>query len=145
MIRLNDFTSGEHTIKQVTGVLGIANGGTGALTAAEALSNLGLTATATELNYCDGVTSNIQTQLNNKQGSISGAATTVTSSNLTANKALISNGSGKIAVSDTTSTELGYLSGTASNFQNQINDLSTSKVGYSDDLIIDCGTSIIGV
>ena len=27
----------------------------------------GLTSTVTELNYCDGVTSNIQTQLNNKQ------------------------------------------------------------------------------
>lgn len=30
------------------------------------LSSFGITATATELNYCDGVTSNIQTQLNNK-------------------------------------------------------------------------------
>ncbi len=29
------------------------------------LSSFGLTATATELNYCDGVTSNIQTQINN--------------------------------------------------------------------------------
>ena len=44
----------------------IAKGGTGATTAAGALTNLGLTATATELNYCDGVTSNIQTQLNGK-------------------------------------------------------------------------------
>lgn len=50
----------------VTGTLPIANGGTGATTAAGALTNLGLTATAAELNYCDGVTSNIQTQLNNK-------------------------------------------------------------------------------
>lgn len=41
----------------------IASGGTGAATAAAALSNLGLTATATELNYVDGVTSAIQTQL----------------------------------------------------------------------------------
>ena len=30
------------------------------------LSSFGITATATELNYCDGVTSNIQTQLNGK-------------------------------------------------------------------------------
>lgn len=43
----------------------IAKGGTGATTAAAALTNLGITATATELNYCDGVTSNIQTQLDN--------------------------------------------------------------------------------
>ena len=33
------------------------------------LSSFGLTATATELNYCDGVTSNIQTQLNGKAAS----------------------------------------------------------------------------
>lgn len=33
------------------------------------LSSFGLTATATELNYCDGVTSNIQTQLNAKAAS----------------------------------------------------------------------------
>jgi hypothetical protein len=50
----------------VTGTLPIGNGGTGATTAAGVLTNLGVTATATELNYCDGVTSNIQTQLNNK-------------------------------------------------------------------------------
>ena len=37
----------------------ITKGGTGATTAEGALTNLGLTATASELNYCDGVTSNI--------------------------------------------------------------------------------------
>lgn len=50
----------------VTGTLPLGNGGTGATTAAAALTNFGLTATAAELNYCDGVTSNIQTQLNGK-------------------------------------------------------------------------------
>ena len=44
----------------------IAKGGTGATTAAGALVNLGISATATELNYVDGVTSNIQTQLDAK-------------------------------------------------------------------------------
>ena len=44
----------------------ISKGGTGATTAAGALTNLGITATASELNYVDGVTSNIQTQLNGK-------------------------------------------------------------------------------
>lgn len=34
-----------------------------------ALTTIGITATSTELNYCDGVTSNIQTQLNNKAAS----------------------------------------------------------------------------
>lgn len=50
----------------VSGTLPIANGGTGATTAAAALTNLGITATASELNYVDGVTSSIQTQLDNK-------------------------------------------------------------------------------
>lgn len=44
----------------------VSKGGTGATTAEGALTNLGLTATATELNYMDGVTSNVQTQLDGK-------------------------------------------------------------------------------
>ena len=54
----------------ISGVLPIANGGTGATSASEVLSNLGLTATADELNYCDGVSSNIQTQLDDKAPSV---------------------------------------------------------------------------
>lgn len=58
---------------------------------------------------------------NNKQDTITGAATTVTTSNLTANRAVISNGSGKIAVSTATDTEVGYLSGVTSAIQSQLN------------------------
>jgi hypothetical protein len=56
-------TSGTITL---AGTLAVANGGTGSTTAAGALINFGLTATAAELNYTDGVTSNIQTQLDTK-------------------------------------------------------------------------------
>jgi hypothetical protein len=56
-------TSGTITL---AGTLAVANGGTGSTTAAGALTNFGLTATAAELNYTDGVTSNIQTQLDTK-------------------------------------------------------------------------------
>lgn len=56
----------------------------------------------------------------NKQDSITGGATTITSSNLTASRALISNSSGKVAVSAVTSTELGYLDGVTSNVQTQL-------------------------
>ena len=121
------------------------------------LDGTAVTASVTELNYVDGVTSAVQTQLDAKQASltfgisntnavkvdsasaaddeyarftanglesrstsevlsdigaqasIGGAASTVTSSDLTASRALVSNGSGKIAVSSTTSTELGYI------------------------------------
>ena len=52
-----------------------------------------------------------------------GAVSTIKDSNLTANRALISNGSGKVAVSDITSTELSYLDGANSNIQTQLNTL----------------------
>ena len=78
--------------------------------------------TSTELGYVHGVTSAIQTQLNNKQASVTGAATTITSADLTASRALVSNASGKVAVSSTTSTELGYVHGVTSAIQTQLNN-----------------------
>jgi hypothetical protein len=85
----------------------------------------GITATTTELNYVDGVTSSIQTQLNDKQGTIVGAASTITGSDLTASRALVSNSSGKVAVSAVTSTEIGYLDGVTSAIQTQLDDKAT--------------------
>lgn len=69
------------------------------------------TVSSTELGYLDGVTSAIQTQLDAKQATITGAATTIVSSNLTASRALVSDGTGKVAVSLVTSTELALLDG----------------------------------
>lgn len=79
------------------------------------------TVDVTELSYLNGLTGNIQTQLNEKQSAISGAATTITSNNLTASRALVSDSSGKVSSSDITSTELGYLDGVSSNIQTQLN------------------------
>ena len=53
---------------------------------------------------------------------LSGAISTVKTSDLTANRALISNGSGKIAASSVTSTQLGYVSGVTSAIQTQLNN-----------------------
>ena len=50
-----------------------------------------------------------------------GAVSTIKDSNLTASRALISDNSGKIAVSDVTSTELSYLDGVTSSIQTQLN------------------------
>lgn len=61
-----------------------------------------------------------------KQASITGGATTITSSNLTASRALVSTSAGKVGVSAVTSTELGYLDGVTSNVQTQINNLKSS-------------------
>ena len=62
-----------------------------------------------------------QTALDAKQNTITGAATTITGNNLTASRALVSDSSGKVAVSDITATELGYLDGVTSNIQQQLN------------------------
>ena len=82
--------------------------------------DVALTATSTYLNRMDA-TSSVQTQLNAKQATITGAATTIVSSDLTASKALQSNGSGKVEVSSVTTTELGYVSGVTSALQTQLN------------------------
>jgi hypothetical protein len=55
------------------------------------------------------------------QVTITGGASTVTISNLTINRALVSDSSGKIAVSSVSSTELGYLVGVTSSIQIQLN------------------------
>ena len=83
--------------------------------------------TSTELGYVSGVTSAIQTQIEGKQATITGAATTIDDADLTASRALISDGSGKVAVSDVTSTELGYLDGVTSAVQTQV-DSKTAKL-----------------
>ena len=83
--------------------------------------------TSTELGYVSGVTSAIQTQLDGKQATITGAATTIDDTDLTASRALVSDGSGKVAVSDVTSTELGYLDGVTSAVQTQV-DAKTPKL-----------------
>lgn len=69
-----------------------------------------------------------------KQNNITGGASSITSVNLGANKALVSNASGKVAVSNVTSTELGYLSGVTSNIQEQIDAKVPTSVLPSDDL-----------
>lgn len=58
-----------------------------------------------------------------KQDNVTGAATTILENDLTANRVLVSNSSGKVGVSGTiTPTELGYLDGVTSNVQTQISE-----------------------
>jgi hypothetical protein len=75
-----------------------------------------------------------QTALDGKQATITGAATTIDTEDLTASRALVSDGSGKVAVSDVTSTELGYLDGVTSAVQTQINSKISTYDGTTYDV-----------
>ena len=55
-----------------------------------------------------------------RTNNIAGAVSTITTSDLTASRALVSSGSGKVAISDITSTELGHLDGVSSGIQTQL-------------------------
>ena len=55
-----------------------------------------------------------------RTNNIAGAVSTITTSDLTASRALVSSGSGKVAISDITATELGYLDGVSSAIQTQL-------------------------
>lgn len=129
----------------LTGGLNVAtsitiNGTAVTATAAELNILDGVTATATELNYVSGVDSAIQTQLDGKQPTITGAATTIDDTDLTVSRALVSNASGKVAVSAVTSTELGYLDGVTSAVQTQIN---SKPDFYSGDVTVASGTGSV--
>jgi hypothetical protein len=71
----------------------------------------------------------LQSALDGKQATITGAATTIDTEDLTASRALVSDGSGKVAVSDVTSTELSYLDGVTSAVQTQLNDKIAKSTG----------------
>lgn len=51
---------------------------------------------------------------------VSGGVSAILSADLSASRALVSNSLGKVAASDVTSVELGYLDGAASNIQTQL-------------------------
>lgn len=90
-----------------------------------------------ELSSLSGITSSIQTQLNGKQATISGAASTIASSNLTNSRALVSNSSGKVAVSSVTSTQLDTLSGVTSSIQTQLDSKASSSHTHTSSQITD--------
>ena len=129
-----------------TGTLSVAKGGSGATTAKGAEYNLigGISETTTALSdnafAVFRYTSPSSTQgvlLYKKVGlfwdyivsKITGAISSVLTSNLTASRALVSNSSGKIAVSAVTSTELGYLDGVTSAIQTQLNGKANYEEG----------------
>jgi hypothetical protein len=109
---------GEITVDTDKDVAVVHDGSTaGGFPLARQLSDLGVTATSTELNYVDGVTSAIQTQLDAKVESLSDLSITATS------------------------TELNYVDGVTSAIQTQLDakvgSSYTGDVDITGELIVD--------
>lgn len=76
----------------------------------------------TDINNITQSIATINTALNNKQNTVTGAASTVVSNDLTASRVLVSDTDGKISTSTISNAKLGYLSGVTSDVQTQINN-----------------------
>jgi hypothetical protein len=105
----------------------VKHDGTVAMTGVLTLSSADQTGEASTAAAAKGY---VDTGLATKQDTITGAATTITTSDLTSTRALVSDGSGKVAVSAVTSTELGYVGGVTSAIQTQI-DSKQDDLGYT--------------
>lgn len=84
------------------------------------------------------------TTFNNKQVAITGAATTITTADLTASRVLVSDGSGKVAANAVTTTTLGFLDATSS-IQTQLNAKGYAMGGNLNGGTISLGTTYIGI
>ena len=81
------------------------------------------------------VKNEVDTLIGNKQDTITGAVSDLTTNNLTAGRAVVSNGSGKIVVSAVTDTQIGYLSNVTSDIQSQIADIeSTLTINLNNEI-----------
>ena len=78
--------------------------------------------------------SETNTLLNTKQATINGGASSIVSTNLTTDKALISDANGKVSSSSITKTELSYLSGLDSNLMTKLSTFYTKS--YIDTLLL---------
>ena len=81
---------------------------------------------------------------NGKQAAITGAATTITTADLTASRVLVSDGSGKVAANAVTTTTLGFLDATSS-IQTQLNAKGYAMGGNLNGSAIAVSTTYIGI
>lgn len=133
--QLNAVNSGITSTK-----VGIYDGYAAQINAKQSISNISQTIDSSTSKYPSNKA--VQDVINTKQNTITGAATTITSANLTANRALIANGSGKVTVSAVTSTELGYLDGVTSAIQTQLNgkaNTALSNIASNIDYVVERG------
>lgn len=73
----------------------------------------------------------LNTAINGKQATITGAASSVVTEQLTADTVVIANAEGKLAASNITTTKLGYLTDVTSNIQAQLNAITSDINGIN--------------
>ena len=81
---------------------------------------------------------------NGKQAAITGAATTITTADLTASRVLVSDASGKVAANAVTTTTLGFLDATSS-IQTQLNAKGYAMGGNLNGTGVPVSTTYIGI
>lgn len=91
------------------------------------LSTQALSLAAASASQTGALTSTDWSTFNGKQAAITGGASTILSSDLTASRALVSDTNGKVAAATTTSTEIGYVNGVTSAIQTQLNEVRAGK------------------
>ena len=96
--------------------------------------NASSTTTFTNKTFDANGTGNSITNIENADISASAAIAFSKMANLTASKALQSDGNGDVSASGVTNTELGYVSGVTSAIQTQLNTLSTSISSNDTDI-----------
>ncbi|MDO8335837.1 MAG: hypothetical protein Q7T74_03605, partial [Candidatus Saccharibacteria bacterium] len=121
-INAKEGTLTKGNLSEATSSVLTITGGTGAIIG----SGLTIQVKAATTSVSGYLSSTDWNTFNGKQNAITGGATTILTSNLGLNFALISDGSGKVAVSSISSTVLGYLSGVTSSIQTQINTKLTA-------------------
>lgn len=89
----------------------------------------------TEINRIAGITDAIMTLLNAKQATITGAASSIVTSNLSASVAAVSDASGKIVDGGATATEIGRLSGLSGNIMTLLNAKQATITGAASTVV----------
>ena len=79
----------------------------------------------------DGKVASSSLSINGIQGIVVGGATTITDNNLTPNKVVISDGSGKVSTSQVSNIEVGYLVGTTGLIRNQLTSKANQWTTYT--------------
>ena len=132
-ILMDDFNGLTGTLD--TALHGVAVSAEAAQAAADSEATARANAVTAEATARENADAALRTAVDGKQAKLTGAATTIAASNLTASRALVSDASGKVAVSAVTATELGYLDGVTSAVQTQLNGKAASSHTHAQSAI----------